>query len=176
MLSHFSHVRLFVIPWTITCQAPLPMGFSRQEHWSGLPCPLPGDLPNTGKMAIAICTGRWVLYHQCQLGNPTQPTLDSTPSYSVPNQEKGCFQGDCAHLDGMQLAGTPSLPLTRAEVAISSWCVRVHTLEGAKRAAGWRRHCGFKSLCTLTERAWGQLSDAAPVSLDLTQPLTTVCT
>ena len=76
----------------------------------------------------------------------------------------------------MQLAGTPSLPLTRAEVAISSWCVRVHTLEGAKRAAGWRRHCGFKSLCTLTERAWGQLSDAAPVSLDLTQPLTTVCT
>ena len=37
-------------------------------------------------------------------------------------------------------------------------------------------HCGFKSPCTLTERGWGQLSDAAPVSLDLTQPLTTVCT
>ena len=33
-------------PWTKTCQAPLSMGFSRQEYWSGLPCPPPGDLPN----------------------------------------------------------------------------------------------------------------------------------
>ena len=35
-------------PWTLTCQAPLSMGFSRQEHWSGLPFPSPGDLPNPG--------------------------------------------------------------------------------------------------------------------------------
>ena len=35
-------------PWTIARQAPLPMGFSRQEYWSGLPCPPPGDLPNPG--------------------------------------------------------------------------------------------------------------------------------
>ena len=34
--------------WTVACQAPLSMGFSRQECWSGLPCPPPGDLPNTG--------------------------------------------------------------------------------------------------------------------------------
>ena len=33
-------------PWTVACQAPLSMGFSRQEYWSGLPCPPPGDLPN----------------------------------------------------------------------------------------------------------------------------------
>ena len=39
---------LFVIPWTIARQAPLSMGFSWQEHWSGLPCPPPGDLPNPG--------------------------------------------------------------------------------------------------------------------------------
>ena len=45
-LSHFSGVRLFVTPWTIARQAPLSMGFSRQEYWSGLPCPPPGDLPN----------------------------------------------------------------------------------------------------------------------------------
>ena len=38
----------FVIPWTVACQASLSMGFSRQEHWSGLPCPLPGDLPDPG--------------------------------------------------------------------------------------------------------------------------------
>ena len=35
-----------VIPWTIACQAPLSMGFSRKEYWSGLPFPSPGDLPN----------------------------------------------------------------------------------------------------------------------------------
>ena len=37
-----------VTPWTVTCQAPLSMQFSRQEHWSGLPFPLPGDLSNLG--------------------------------------------------------------------------------------------------------------------------------
>ena len=37
-----------VIPWTTACQAPLSMGFSRQEYWSGLPCPPPGDLPDSG--------------------------------------------------------------------------------------------------------------------------------
>ena len=48
MLSCFSRVQLFAIPWTVTLQAPLSMGFSRQEYWSGVPFPLPGDLPDTG--------------------------------------------------------------------------------------------------------------------------------
>ena len=48
MLSCFSHVQLLVIPWTVAHQAPLSMGFSRQEYWSGLPCPPPGDLPDPG--------------------------------------------------------------------------------------------------------------------------------
>ena len=48
VLSHFSHVRLFATPWTVALQAPLSMGFSRQEYWSGLPLPPPGDLPNPG--------------------------------------------------------------------------------------------------------------------------------
>ena len=38
----------FAIPWTVACQAPLSMGFFRQEYWSGLPCPPPGNLPNPG--------------------------------------------------------------------------------------------------------------------------------
>ena len=38
----------FVTPWTIARQAPLSMDFSRQENWSGLPCPPPGDLPDPG--------------------------------------------------------------------------------------------------------------------------------
>ena len=41
-----SHVRLFVTPWTVAHQAPLSMGFSRQEYWSRLPCSPPGDLPD----------------------------------------------------------------------------------------------------------------------------------
>ena len=42
------HVRLFVIPWTEVRQAPLSMGFSRQEYWSRLSFPSPGDLPDPG--------------------------------------------------------------------------------------------------------------------------------
>ena len=48
MLSRFSHVQLFVILWTMARQDPLSMGSSRQEYWSGLSCPPPGDLPNPG--------------------------------------------------------------------------------------------------------------------------------
>ena len=44
MLSHFSHVRLLETPCAVALQAPLSMGFSRQENWRGLPCLLPGDL------------------------------------------------------------------------------------------------------------------------------------
>ena len=48
MLSCFSHVQLFGTPWSVALQAPLSTGFSRQEQWSGLPCPPPGELPNPG--------------------------------------------------------------------------------------------------------------------------------
>ena len=47
-VKSLSHVQLFVTPWTAAYQAPLSMGFSRQEYWSGLPFPSPGDLPNAG--------------------------------------------------------------------------------------------------------------------------------
>ena len=43
-----SHVQLFATPQTVACQAPLSMGFSRQEYWSGLPFPTPKDLPEPG--------------------------------------------------------------------------------------------------------------------------------
>ena len=48
MLSHFIRVQLFATPWTVAHQAPLSMGFSRQEYWNGLPCLPPGDLPDPG--------------------------------------------------------------------------------------------------------------------------------
>ena len=43
-----SHVRLFATSWTVAYQAPLSMEFLRQEYWSGVPFPSPGDLPNPG--------------------------------------------------------------------------------------------------------------------------------
>ena len=48
MLGRFSRVRLFATLWTVACQVPLFMGFSRQEYWSGLLCPSARDLPNPG--------------------------------------------------------------------------------------------------------------------------------
>ena len=66
LLSHFSHVWLFLTPWTVVPQAPLPMRFSRQEYWSGLPCPDPEDLFNPGIELMShyvSCTSNQVLYH-----------------------------------------------------------------------------------------------------------------
>ena len=47
-VKSLSHVQLFANPWTVAYQASLSMGFSRQECWSGLPFPSPGDLPDPG--------------------------------------------------------------------------------------------------------------------------------
>ena len=47
-VKSLSRVRLFATPWTVAHQAPLFLGFSRQEYWSGMPFPSPGDLPNPG--------------------------------------------------------------------------------------------------------------------------------
>ena len=58
VLSHFSRVRHFETLWTVTCQAPLSLEFSRQEYWSGLPCTPPGDLTNPGtESAFPVAPG-----------------------------------------------------------------------------------------------------------------------
>ena len=54
VLSHFSRAQLFATLWTVACQAPLSMQFSRQEYWSGLPCPPPGDLPKLGIEPVSL--------------------------------------------------------------------------------------------------------------------------
>ena len=54
MLGCFIQVQLFAVPWTVAHQAPLSMGFSRQEYWSGLPCPPPRDLPNSGIEPLSL--------------------------------------------------------------------------------------------------------------------------
>ena len=47
-VKSLSHVRLFATPWTVAYQASPSLGFSREEYWSGLPFPSPGDLPDPG--------------------------------------------------------------------------------------------------------------------------------
>ena len=49
-----SRVRLFVTPWSAASQASRSRGFFRQEYWSGLPCPPPGDLPNPGIESVSL--------------------------------------------------------------------------------------------------------------------------
>ena len=71
-LSYFSCIQLFVTPSSFVAhQAPLSMGFSRQEYWSGLPSPPPGDLPDPGVKPTSLYIsyiGRRVGYH---LGSPS---------------------------------------------------------------------------------------------------------
>ena len=59
VLSRFSCVCLFVTPWTSSCQAPQSMGFSRQEYWSGLPFPPPGNLPDPGIEPTSLMSPVW---------------------------------------------------------------------------------------------------------------------
>ena len=59
-----SSVQLLATPWTVAHQAPLSVGFSREEYWSGLSFPLPGDLPDLGtKPAFPELAGRLSLSH-----------------------------------------------------------------------------------------------------------------
>ena len=72
--SHFTSVMSdSVTPSTTTHQVPLSMGFSRQEYWSELPCPPPGDLSkprSEPQVSYVSCIGRWVLYLWRHLGTP----------------------------------------------------------------------------------------------------------
>ena len=61
----FSHVWLFATTWTVARQSPLSMESFRQEYWSGLPCPPPGDHPNPG-----LPHRRQILYHLSHQGSP----------------------------------------------------------------------------------------------------------
>ena len=59
VLSRFSHVQLFATPWAIAHQASLPMGFSKQKSWSGLPCLIQGIFPTQGSNPCLSCLLHW---------------------------------------------------------------------------------------------------------------------
>ena len=90
MLSCFSCVLLFVTLWTVACQAPLSMGFSRPEHWSGLPCYPPGDLPVTGiepmsLMSPALAGGFFTTSTTCEALSRHLGILIPLPTPLSPN-------------------------------------------------------------------------------------------
>ena len=67
VVSLLSRVQLFVTPWTLPCQAPLPMGFSRQEYCSGLPFPFQGKFPTPGSNPGLLCKRQipyWLSYQR----------------------------------------------------------------------------------------------------------------
>ena len=59
VLSRFSCAQLFATLWIVACQAPLSIGFSRQEYWSGLPYPPPGDIFNPGIEPVSLTSLHW---------------------------------------------------------------------------------------------------------------------
>ena len=74
-----SHVQLFVTPWTVACQAPLSLGFPRQEYQSGLPFPSPGDFPNSRTEPVSLV--------------PPALQADSLPSEPLRKSAKFCQPG-----------------------------------------------------------------------------------
>ena len=74
VLSHFSCVWLFKTPWTVTHQAPLSMGFSRQKYWNGLPCLLQGIFPTQGWNPHLLCLLHWQV-GSSPLAPPRKPHL-----------------------------------------------------------------------------------------------------
>ena len=127
VLSHFSRVQFLATPWTVARQAPLSMGFARQEYWSGLPCPPPGDLPNPGikpvsLMSPALADGfltsgaTWEApkYHVLTLFDPMDCSLPGSSVYRdspCKNTRVGCH----SFLQGIFLTHevNPSLPHCR---------------------------------------------------------------
>ena len=86
-VKSLSRVQLFATPWTIAHQAPPSMEFSRQEYWSGLPFPSPGDLPHPGI-------------------EPGSPTLQAN---TLPSEPPGKYHSDAATAAAKSLQSCPTL-------------------------------------------------------------------
>ena len=95
MLSHFSRVRLFATQWTVARQAPLSMGFSRQEYWSGLPSPAPGDLPNQGIKPLSLMSP-WLELAGRFFTTSTTWTVAEQQSRETSSSSSGGYSGDRA--------------------------------------------------------------------------------
>ena len=125
-MKSLSRVRLFVTPWTVAYQAPPSMGFSRQEYWSGLSFPSPGDLPNPGI-------------------EPGSPSLQAD---ALPSEPPG-KQGLCKWQLLIFLCGLPFslISLSWKHSHVNTW--RSTSLGVALQCYrnGWLLFCYYKYLC-----------------------------
>ena len=87
LVQSLSHVRLFATLWTVAHQAPPSMGFSRQEYWSGLPFPSPGDLPDPGI-------------------EPRSPTLQADALTSEPPGKPEGWKRECKYESNVWMLGS----------------------------------------------------------------------
>ena len=121
MLSHFSYARLFVTLWTVACQAPLSMGFSRQKYWSGLPFPSPEDLPHPGIKPMSS-----ILQADSLLSKPPGKPLSLIRTLLITLGPLGCsgsspFQGQ--QVGSLSLSLIPPLPCNETH----SWNLGIRT-------------------------------------------------
>ena len=96
-LSRLSYVRLFLTLWIVACQAPPSMGFSREEYWSGLPCPPPGNLPDSGIEPLSLMSP--ALAGRFFTTSATWEALELSYDLAIPllsiYPEKNTVQWDC---------------------------------------------------------------------------------
>ena len=119
-MKSLSRVQLFATPWTVAYQDPPSMGFSRQEYWSGLPFPSPGNLPDSGiePRSPALRQTLYCLSHQGSGDHPmTNPPETPADSFSGKQPECNDFSPD------------PGPPLTPRPCSRFSWA-RVHPAPG----------------------------------------------
>ena len=119
MPSCFSCARLFVTLWTVAFQAPLSMRFSRQEYWSGLPCPSPGDLPDPGMelkslMSPALAGG----FFNTSTTSPRQISTTCDPQF------------DCYSVKGVPACSSCGPFSFRAQKILTHQCSNI-----------WDKHC-----------------------------------
>ena len=91
-VKSLSRVRLFATPWTVAHQAPLSMGFSRQEYWSGLPFPSPGDLPDPGFESRSP-----PLRADALTSEPAGQITKESPTFNFLNNFDTVFYSDCTN-------------------------------------------------------------------------------
>ena len=120
LLSPFSHVRSFVIPRTIAHAAPLSMGFSRQEQWSGLQCPSPGDLPDLGIKSVAPA----LQANSLPLSHPGSPYAEFTMQNAGLDESQAGIKISRRNINSLRYADDTTL-MAESEEELKSLLMRV---------------------------------------------------
>ena len=143
----------------VACQAPLSTKFSRQEYWSGLPFPSPGDLPNPG-IESGLLHGRQILYHLSHQGSPRHYGHSHTKKTHKEKMQSSYFP--LAKFWNIQPSFHKQLDAIQAFVTLSPWQPTLVFLPGASQGQGSPMGC----------RLWGRTeSDMTEATAAAATPL-----